>query len=145
MESVLIESHLPITDINPTFELPSNLTEMGNLFKTEFFLQFNTGVVRQRNTSYYCVKITLLDLEKQGFVEPRPNTFTGKGILNINGNLNRTLVGQTRTILMSIGISDYLAVDDRGKKWIALRNGFTNSPSHLGVTDQFHFECCFGC
>ena len=56
----ILDNKFPIPYINPLIELPANFLEMGNLFKTQFFMQSNIGFHRTVDYTLYGDTLTLV-------------------------------------------------------------------------------------
>lgn len=73
---LLAEDQFPKSAVDPPVKLASDLAKVSNLGHAKLFVEFNTRLVRQRNTGDHRVKILVTQLFKKFLIQCLPDSLS---------------------------------------------------------------------
>lgn len=93
-----------MSHISPLTQLPSNLSHMGNLFKTKLFVQLYTGLVGKTNSRNEYMNLGFINFLDQPFIKKPSVSPACILLIQVNGNFAGITIGLPPVPLMNIGI-----------------------------------------
>lgn len=130
---------MPPAHIVPGAEFEANCIIDAHRLKSKGFMQTDTAVIGQRNAGVEIVKSLPVQEAEEGRIQAAPDAGAMHLGMDIDGDIDRPLIGGPRPMLARIDITENITLacaDEPGECEQSLRN----APLHLGHSGWLDLE-----